>query len=106
MNKMEILRLAFEKTAKPEDAMRLAREMVDFVSEHRLNDVPELAPKLVSYPRNSKKYWSDKDIEAVIDMTIEKRPLSEIAAALKRTEASCKAAIRRINLGIPMGKLK
>lgn len=104
MNKMEILRLAFEKTAKPEDAMRLAREMVDFVSEHGLNVVVELAPKLVSYPRNSKKYWSDKDIEVVIDMTIEKRPLSEIAAALKRTEASCKAAIRRINLGIPMGK--
>jgi hypothetical protein len=106
MNKMDILRLAFEKTAKPEDAMRLAREMVDFVSSYGVNKVPEFAPKPVDRAANSRKYWANKEIEALIDMTADNRPLAEIASALRRTESSCKSAIRRINLGIPMGRPK
>lgn len=106
MNRMDILRLAFEKSAKPEDAMRLAREMADFVSSYGVKEIPEFAPEPVYHAANSRKYWTDKEIEAVIDMTTANRPLVEIASALRRTESSCKAAIRRINLGCPIGKPK
>lgn len=106
MNRMDILRLAFEKTSKPEDAMRLAREMADFVSSDGAKEVPQYMPTPVYHAANSRKYWTDKEIEAVIDMTAANRPLSEIASALRRTESSCKAAIRRINLGCPIGKPK
>ena len=106
MNRMDILRLAFEKTAKPEDAMRLAREMVDFVSSYGVKEVPVFTPEPVDHAVNSRKYWTDKEIETVIDMTTANRPLAEIASALRRTESSCKSAIRRINLGIPMGRPK
>ena len=106
MNKMEILKIAFEKTVKPEDALRLAREMADFVSSYGVKEVPVFAPEPVNYAVNSRKYWTDKEIEAVIDMTSENRSLADIASALRRTESSCKSAIRRINLGIPMGRPK
>jgi len=106
MNRMDILRLAFEKTVKPEDALRLAREMADFVCSYGVKEVPEFAPKPVDRAANSRKYWTDEEIETIIDMKTANRPLTEIASALRRTESSCKAAIRRINLGIPMGRPK
>ncbi len=106
MNRMDILRLAFEKTVKPEDAMRLARDMADFVSNYGVKEVPVFAPKPVYRAANSRKYWTDKEIETIIDMKTANRSLADIASALRRTESSCKAAIRRINLGIPVGKPK
>lgn len=106
MNRMDILRLAFDKSAKPEDAMRLAREMADFVSSYGVKEVPVFAAEPVYHATNSRKYWTDKEIETVIDMIGGNRSLSEIASALRRTESSCKAAIRRINLGCPIGKPK
>jgi hypothetical protein len=107
MNKMEILKMAFDKASTPKEAITLAKEMVAFLGEREIQKIELLpAPKPVDRAANSRKYWANKEIEALIDMTADNRPLAEIASALRRTESSCKSAIRRINLGIPMGRPK
>lgn len=108
MNKIEILKLAFEKAKDPQEAMNLARQMVAFVSDTPM--VIEVEKLNLHQPmpiKNEKRrHWSDKEIETLRDLMEQGRSVAEISIIMKRSASSIDKAIYKLGTGRHLGKRK
>lgn len=106
MNRTEILRLALEKAATPQEVMALAREMDAFLTGGApllalpapppARHTPETAP-------NGRRAWHVEDITRLTDLYTGGQTPAEIAQAMGRTTKAIEIALDRLARGIPFG---
>ena len=108
MNKIEILKLAFEKAKDPQEAMSLAHQMAAFVS-----DTPMVigVEKLnlhqpIPIKNEKRRWWTDKEIEMLRALMEQGRSIAEISIIMKRSAPSIDKAIYKLGTGRQLGKLK
>jgi hypothetical protein len=104
MNRTEILKLALEKAANPQEAMALAREMDAFLT----GGAPLLAlPAPVQAPApaapNGRRAWHTEDIARLTDLYTGGKTPAEIAQAMGRTTKAIEIALDRLARGVPFG---
>ncbi len=95
MNKIEILKMAFEKSADAKEALAIAREIEEFLGEQPMQPMQPNNPK--------KKFWTKSEIEQLYGYYILELSIEEIAKYLGRSFNSVKAAIGRIDRGDKIG---
>lgn len=108
MNKIEILKLAFEKAKDAQEAMNLAHQMVAFVSDMPMMvEVEKLnLHQPIGIKHEKRRYWSDKEIEMLRAFMEKGRSIAEISIIMKRSAASIDKAIYKLGTGRPLGKRK
>lgn len=107
MNKIDILKMAFEKAENAQEAMSVARQMAAFLNEGE----PIKTAKLILEPppregRIKRRAWTENDIETLIKFMRQGKSLPEIAMLMKRSHKSVHMAIYKLSSGRPLGKPK
>lgn len=104
MNKLEILRMAFDKAKDPQEAMSLARQMAAFIGEGQ----PIQGAMILEAPRpkNNRKPWSKADIELLVTSISVGKSVSEIAKELHRTTNSVEVAMYKLATNRELGPRK
>lgn len=92
MNKIEILKMAFEKSSDAKEAMAIAKEIEDFLGKNQTQS-----------DRPKKKLWTKPEIEELYGYYILELSVEEIAQNLGRSVNSVEAAIKRIERGERIG---
>ena len=109
MDKMEILKLAFEKSTDGKEALALAREIEAFIKNENplpkiiketIKDIHAIAdqPKKVK-AHNHRHPWDSAAILHLCQLLNNDRTPSEIAQMMGRSEKSILSAIYRVNQG-------
>jgi hypothetical protein len=98
MNKMEILKMAFEKASDPKEAIALAKEMAAFLGEREAQK-PDLLPVLVARKKQRPKFWGAEEIELLKVLNKRGKTVSEISKILGRSIGSIEMANYRLNSG-------
>jgi hypothetical protein len=107
MNKIEILKLAFEKAKDPQEAMNLARQMAAFISAPIVAEVEKLNIHHPMPIKNEKRrHWSDKEIETLRALMEQGRSIAEISIIMKRSAPSIDKAIYKLATRRQLGKKK
>lgn len=105
MNRTEILKLALDKAATPQEAMALAREMDAFLAgapalalpaPPPARHTPETAP-------NGRRAWHSENIEELMDLHTAGKSVDEIARIVGRTPKAIFIALDRLQRGEPFG---
>jgi len=106
MNRTEILKLALDKAATPQEAMALAREMDAFLAGGApalalpapmpARHTPETAP-------NGRRAWYTDNIEELMDLHTAGKSEGEIARIVGRTPKAISIALDRLQRGRPFG---
>ena len=105
MNRTEILKLALDKAATPQEAMALAREMDAFLAgapplalpaPPPARHTPETAP-------NGRRAWHFENIEELMDLHTAGKSVDEIARIVGRTPKAIFIALDRLQRGVPFG---
>ena len=103
MNKLEILRMAFDKAKDPQEAMILARQMAEFNDGQPVQQTMVLeSPK----PKNNRKPWSKADIKMMLDLMAKNKSVFEIAKELHRTVKSVEVAMYKLATHRELGPRK
>lgn len=106
MDKMEILKLAFEKAENGKEAMELARDMEAFING--VNPVPKWVTESqksdffgtpVEMPQNKRQAWTQQDLLNLNNLIVQHYALDEMPAILGRSRGSIKTAIHRLKKG-------
>jgi len=98
MNKMEILKMAFDKASTPKEAITLAKEMVAFLGERETQKI-ELLPAPITQKKQRPKYWQEQEIELLKTLNKRGKTVSEVAEILGRSIGSIEMANYRLNSG-------
>ena len=98
MNKMEILKMAFDKASTPKEAITLAKEMVAFLGEREIQKI-ELLPAPITQKKQRPKYWQEQEIELLKTLNKRGKTVSEVAEILGRSIGSIEMANYRLNSG-------
>ena len=108
MNKIEILKLAFEKAKDAQEAMNLAHQMVAFVSDMPMMvDVEKLnLHQPIGIKHEKRRHWSDKEIELLRALMEQGRSIAEISIIMKRSAPSIDKAVYKLGSGRQLGKHK
>jgi len=108
MNKIEILKLAFEKAKDAQEAMNLAHQMVAFVSDMPMMvEVEKLnLHQPIGIKHEKRRHWSDKEIEMLRALMEQGRSIAEISIIMKRSAPSIDKAIYKLGTGRHLGKRK
>lgn len=106
MNKIEILKLAFEKSESAQEAMLLARQMAAFIGDTPV--VFEQQKLILQQPKQKmrRKLWSNAEIETLRDLMEQGRTIAEIAIIMARSAPSIDKAIYKLGTGRQLGKNK
>ena len=106
MNKIEILKLAFEKSESAQEAMLLARQMVAFISDAPV--VFDQQKLILQQPKQKfcRKMWSNAEIETLRDLMEQGRTIAEISIIMKRSAPSIDKAVYKLGSGRQLGKQK
>lgn len=92
MNRLEIIKMVFEKSSDAKEALEIAKEIEAFIGEN---------PKQSNKPK--KKFWTKTEIEQLHGYYILELSIEEIAKNLGRSFNSVEAAIKRIDRGDRIG---
>jgi hypothetical protein len=108
MNKIEILKLAFEKAKDAQEAMNLAHQMVAFVSDMPMMvEVEKLnLHQPIGIKHEKRRHWSDKEIEMLRALMEQGRTIAEISIIMKRSATSIDKAVYKLGSGRQLGKNK
>lgn len=108
MNKLEILRMAFDKAKDPQEAMKLAHQMVAFMSDMPMMvEVEKLnLHQPIGIKHEKRRHWSDKEIELLRALMEQGRSIAEISIIMKRSAPSIDKAIYKLGTGRTLGKRK
>jgi hypothetical protein len=108
MNKIEILKLAFEKAKDAQEAMNLAHQMVAFVSDMPMMvEVEKLnLHQPIGIKHEKRRHWSDKEIELLRALMEQGRSIAEISIIMKRSAPSIDKAVYKLGSGRQLGKHK
>jgi hypothetical protein len=108
MNRTEILKLALDKAATPQEAMALAREMDAFLA----GGAPALALPAPEAPLrpythkpapNARTSWTEADVAQLTDLYTNGKSVDEIARIVGRTPKAIFIALVRLQRGVPFG---
>jgi acyl-homoserine lactone acylase PvdQ len=106
MDKVEILKMAFEKAETAKEAMELAREMEAFING--VNPVPKWVTESqesdffgtpVEMPRYKRKPWTQQDLLSLNNLIVQNYALDDMPAILGRSRDAIKTAINRLKTG-------
>lgn len=104
MNKLEILRMAFDKAKDPQEAMTLARQMAEFINDGQ--PVQQTMVLKSPKPKNNRKPWSKADIKMMLDLMERNKSVFEIAKELHRTVKSVEVAMYKLATHRELGPRK
>ncbi len=104
MNKLEILRMAFDKAKDPQEAMILARQMAEFINDGQ--PVQQTMVLESPKPKNNRKPWSKADIKMMLDLMEKNKSVFEIAKELHRTVKSVEVAMYKLATHRDLGPRK
>jgi DNA-binding NarL/FixJ family response regulator len=111
MDKMEILKLAFEKSADGKEAMQLAREIEAFLAPTKaIPPVQNALPLWVQHspppeqpaahkPGHNRKPWLVEELTKMDDLLKAGKTPAQIALQLSRSEKAVLSAIYRVKTG-------
>jgi predicted amidophosphoribosyltransferase len=105
MNKMEILKMAFEKASDPKEAIALAKEMAAFLGEREAQK-PDLLPVPIVQKKQRRQFWQAAEIERLAVLNKRGKSVEEIAKIMGRSEGSIRLALYRVNFGDKIGTPK
>lgn len=106
MNRTEILKLALDKAATPQEAMALAREMDAFLAGGApalALPAPAPAPHTPDTAPNGRRAWYEDNIEDLLDLCHSGKSVDEIARIVGRTPKAISIALDRLQRGRPFG---
>ena len=107
MNRTEILKLALDKAATPQEAMALAREMDAFLAGAPTLALP--APEAPTRPYthkpapNGRTSWTEADVTKLADLYTSGKNMEEIAQIIGRTPKAVGVAISLLRKNKPFG---
>lgn len=107
MNKIEILKMAFEKAENAQEAMSVARQMAAFLSEGQ----PIKTAKLILEPPpceepTKRRIWTNDEIDTLIELMRQGKKPHQIAVLMKRTKQSISVAMYKLGTGRQLGRHK
>ena len=106
MDKVEILKMAFEKAETAKEAMELAREMEAFING--VNLVPKWVTESqgddffgtpVEMPRYKRQPWKRQDLINLNNLIVQNYALDDMPLILGRSRDAIKTAINRLKKG-------
>ena len=107
MNRTEILKLALDKAATPQEAMALAREMDAFLAGAPAlalpAPMPAPAPHTPDTAPNGRRAWHSENIDELMDLHTAGKSVDEIARIVGRTPKAVAIALDRLQRGLPFG---
>lgn len=110
MNRTEILKLALDKAATPQEAMALAREMDAFLAGAPTLALalpaptpPTPAPHTPETAPNGRRAWHSENVEELLDLCHAGKSVGEIAQIVGRTPKAISIALDRLQRGLPFG---
>lgn len=98
MIKLEILKMAFEKSKTAQEAMALAEQMSEFVNSDK-----GISPKSNAQTRNG-TVWRKHEIDQLRKLYNDGVPEDEIAIALRRNQKAIQMAIYKLIEGKKFGE--
>lgn len=107
MNRTEILKLALDKAATPQEAMALAREMDAFLAGAPTLALP--APEAPTRPYthkpapNARTSWTAADVTQLTDLYTNGKEAEEIAQIIGRTPKAVEVALSNLRNNRPFG---
>ena len=107
MNKIEILKLAFEKSESAQEAMSVARQMAAFINESQSIKTDKLI--LEPPPREQfikRRAWTDEDISTLVEFMRQGKNTRQIAVLMKRSKQAIRLAVYKLYTGRQLGKNK
>jgi hypothetical protein len=107
MNKIDILKMAFEKAESAQEAMSVARQMAAFINEGQ----PIKTAKLILEPPPRENFikrraWTNDEINTLVEFMRQGKNTRQIAVLMKRSKQSIRLAVYKLYTGRQLGKKK
>lgn len=104
MNKLEILRMAFDKAKDPQEAMTLARQMAEFINDGQ--PVQQTMVLESPKPNNKRRLWSRAEITKLLRLLVHDKSPEDIAKELGRSIKSVEMAMYKLKTHRQLGPRK